>query len=160
LDLYILNHSVDFQQAIEYDVIKYGNLRQLAEESTKLSEFWFGQEREINKTCQILQEYILQSGTYGISSNATTVQKALEQDICSKKRIARKFWKPYEELKYWYPILMKHKWLTPFFQMKRWFRILFGGTMSRMISSQKVAQCIPESRIFDTKQMLHSLGLD
>lgn len=41
---------------------------------------------------------------------------------------------PYRDLSLLYPDLERHKWLLPFYEVKRWCSILFGGRVKNGIN--------------------------
>ena len=40
---------------------------------------------------------------------------------------------PYEKLKNIYPILQRHKWLTPIMAVRRWIKMINDGRMNRTV---------------------------
>ena len=72
-----------------------------------------------------LEEFILHGGIYGNIENQVAVNKAKSGGKSSG--LAKKIFLSYDQLKFIYPVLQKHKWLTPFFEVVRWFRIVFRG---------------------------------
>lgn len=159
LDLHIMNHSKEYGQLQGCDLLRQGQLMQFATEANKLSEYWFGNEIQIDVMGKTLQKYILQSGVYGTQTNAVAINQAFAKDTSSNKKLIKRIWKPYEEIKYWYPFLINHKWAMPFFQFKRWLQIIFGGTVKRILTNKKMAKNINQTDILELDQMLNALGL-
>ena len=73
--------------------------------------------------------------------------------------ILKKIFLPYSQLKYAYPVLQKHKWLTPLFEVVRWFRIIFKGRAKILSKQLKANKQISEEQTDKTVNLLKQLGL-
>ena len=66
---------------------------------------------------------------------------------------------PYDIIKFHYPVLQKHRWFTPFYEVRRWFKLLFGGGAKRSISTLKKNGAISAEEARNNAMLLDNLGL-
>ena len=66
---------------------------------------------------------------------------------------------PYDELKFHYPILQKHRWLTPIMQIRRWFKLIFCGHARRSMRELSYNRNISKSQADEMKTFLDEIGL-
>ena len=154
IDLYLLNHKVEFDRYKRKKLLEEGGLLKFSECCERLSEIWFGKKTH-DETTTLLQDYILNGGIYGNIQNRASISKYLTK----KRNIFSYLWKPYEELKYWYPNLSKHKWLLPFYEIKRWFQIAFGGALVYKFKENKILNNIEQGQIDKAEKLISDLGL-
>ena len=64
---------------------------------------------------------------------------------------------PYERLKNVYPILQKHKWLTPVMQLRRWYDMIATGRMKRTVGEIKSLKSTPGNT--EIEELLEQLEL-
>ncbi len=122
LDLWILNHRISMDKERRESLLQEAGLLTFANEMGHLSEVWFSgaQENELSKE---MQTFILRAGLYGGMENNVAIQKKKKGG--RGKYLRRRIFLPYKSLKEKYPILEKHKWLFPFYQIRRWVGIVF-----------------------------------
>ena len=86
---------------------------------------------------EALGEYVLTGSTYGDMKKRV----AIRQSVKGSKFLAVfiRVFPRYDSLKLSYPILEKHKWLFPFYQVVRWCRLLFTKDAERSIAELKLA---------------------
>jgi len=58
-----------------------------------------------------------------------------------------------------FPALKKHKLLTPICEVRRWFRILFGGRARRSARELRVSTTLSEEKIDRTGELMEKIGL-
>lgn len=157
LDLWILNHNVEYQHREREALLRKGGLLRFALAAEKLSEVWFSDAPMDEKT-RWVSDYILRGSLYGDDSNRAALGQA---KTGGKLRyiLTRRVFMPYEYLKADYPILEKHKWLTPFCQVARWFRSLCRGEWRRRVRELQLNATVSETEAASAKDMLHYLGL-
>ncbi len=130
LDLWILNHRLPFDCAKRESLLRDGGLLKFAEGCEALSEVWFG-GAEPDELTKRLEQYILGGGMYGKIENMVAVQK--NQDGGRLRYIFKRLFMPYEKIKNVYPILQRHKWLTPVMEIRRWYDMIATGRMKRTV---------------------------
>lgn len=156
IDFWILesNCCVDNK---EYEVLlKRGKLYEFSEAVRKLSKVWFGDAEKDGLTEQ-MESYILDGGVYGDSKNRIAVRR--QEKGSSKKYLFSRIFLPYDELKFHYPILQKHRFLTPIIEIVRWFRLIFCGDSKRVLAEIHQINKITEQETESTGKFLADIGL-
>lgn len=93
----------------------HGNLLKFANVARKLSRIWFSNE-PYDFISQQMEDYILRGGVYGNNENRITVQQQKKGGRI--KYALLKIFIPYDVIKFHYPILQKHRCLTPFMEVR------------------------------------------
>ncbi|MBO5078603.1 MAG: nucleotidyltransferase family protein [Oscillospiraceae bacterium] len=134
LDVWILDrkaHDAAARQAL----LAEGGLAKFAQGARKVAEYWFSGEAPDGMT-RAVSDYILRSGIYGDNANRAAVGQA-KRGGRMKYLLTRRVFMPYDFLKAEYPILKKHKWLTPVYQVVRWIRMLIDGRLRYTVAELK-----------------------
>ena len=123
LDAYLLQRDARYRTESCYQLLQRGGLLTFAKAVEETAETWFG-AIETTELSRDLQDYILYAGMYADTENRIAVQQI-------KKGGRFQYWReriflPYDQLKLQYPNLKNYKILLPFYQVKRWCRLLFG----------------------------------
>ena len=156
LDIWVLNHRVSFDREKRANLLSDGGLSVFAKQAELLSEVWFGNAEHTEITGQ-MEEYILRGGVYGTTTNRVAVQ---QQKQGGKVRYALfKIFIPYDVIKFHYPILQKHKWLTPIMEVRRWGKLIFCGHLKRTVKELKYNNTISEDVAAKTWALLKNVGL-
>ena len=144
IDLWLLNHRVEFDSAKRRQLLEKGGLLTFADAAERISEYWMNltpldSERYADS---VLKDYVLRGGVYGSDSNKQAVD-SLELPGQTGGLI-KKLWKPYSQLKYWYPHLNGRRYLLPFYEVKRWI-LLIQNTVGSSFRSKRTrtAPCVP-----------------
>ncbi len=156
LDTWILNHRLPLNQEKRDELLEKGGYLPFERAAQALAEVWFS-ERETSPLTEQMEYYILHGGVYGTIDNRVAVEQA-------KKKSRFRYWLsriflPYRQLKLTYPVLEKHKYLTPVFWVVRLVRKLFGGGVKKSIQEINVSASLSEDRLEKTAEMLKELGL-
>lgn len=156
LDLWILDHRVQYDLDRRNQLLEEGKLLIFADACRKLSEVWFSNVQPDDVSVQ-MQKYILHGGVYGNLDNRVAVQ----QKRCGGKvrYIMSRIFLPYDSLKVLYPTLQKHRWLMPIMQVRRWFRLLLKGRMKQSLHELNVNKTMAQEKIAETAELLTKLGL-
>ncbi|MBQ7879523.1 MAG: nucleotidyltransferase family protein [Clostridia bacterium] len=121
IDTYLLNKCWKFDKEKVEELLQIGKLAAFAITIERLSRIWFEGET-YDKLTKDTEDYILRGGVHGTMDN----QVALQVEKKGKKGyIFNRIFEPYSTLKIKYPKLQKHKWLYPFYQVKRWCKYIF-----------------------------------
>lgn len=156
LDLYILEKNLSFDSEKLGQMIESCNLTKFFEAVNALARAWFGGE-ELPEQYRQIQSYILRGGVYGTLEHKVTVRQA--QKGGKRKYLFSRIFMPYEELKVAYPALEKRKWLTPFYQVRRWGSILFGGRIKKSVLELNTSAAVTQEDSDRLKQMMEELEL-
>lgn len=104
-----------------------------------------------------LELYVLRGGTFGNLSNKVLINQTNAGSRAAN--LKQRIWQPFDLLSMYYPVLKRHKWLFPFFQIVRWFRVLLSGRLNRSLMEIRTAASISDQQLERTRQILTSLGL-
>ena len=156
IDLWILD-KLEFADQEKRDcLLKKGRLYAFAEASRKISRIWLENKERDNISYQ-MEDYILSGGVYGTSENRITVQQ--QQKGGKLKYALSKIWLPYDRIKYYYPVLQKHRWLMPIMEVRRWFKLVFCGHAKRSISELKYNSSVSSDDAENMQTFLKNIGL-
>ena len=155
LDMWILESNVSYTKK-RRELLERGELLRFSECCEKLSRVWFGGE-EHDDVSNALEEYILRGGVYGSVENRVAAKQTKEGGR-SKYFISRIFL-PYDTLKMVYPVLQKHKWLLPLMQVRRWFRVVFGGRAKVAMHELEANRSMSRESIDSTEKLFENIGL-
>lgn len=160
VDIWVLKHSNVFNWEKAHCLLESGGLSAFALAVENIACYWFEDENiELSRVEQDLQQFVLGGGVYGSMDNLALVESNHDKSKSQNSSFINKIWKPYDTLVYWYPNLKKHKWLLPYYQFKRWIKILFGGTVKSAIQLKKRSAESDTSKKTSVNQMLDTLGL-
>lgn len=156
IDLWILDHMDEADQSKRDELLSKGGLLQFTNAARKLSNVWFGGEEPDTLSLK-MQDFILCGGVYGSSDNRVALQQ--------KKRGGRigylfsRLFIPYEKLKRYYPVLERHRWLTAFMQVRRWF-MLSNPDVAKMAKREMVVnRSIEKAKADEMNAFLDAIGL-
>jgi len=123
LDLWILNHHVAYNEEKKNTLLQTGGILTFAAATEQLVRVWFSEEAETDVIKQ-MEQYLFSGGIYGNLENQIAMTQA-ETDSKLKSALSKIFL-AYDTIKFQYPILQKHKWLLPFYEVKRWCKLIFA----------------------------------
>lgn len=156
IDLWVIKNKVGFDEEKAQKMLQESGLLAFYERSTDLVNVWF-EGNEHSEITQEMEDYVLQGGVYG----------TLEQHIAmSQNKKGGKFrhlmgriFLPYKSMVIYYPSLKKCPILFPFYQVRRWFRILFCGGRKAAMNEIKLNQSLSEEKKQAAKRLIDELGL-
>lgn len=156
IDLWILDNLEGDFAAKRNELLERGELLKFAESARKISRVWFGSEDHDDVTLE-MEKYILRGGAFGTAENRISVQQ--QKKGGSWRYIKNEIFLSYEHIKHMYPVLKKHRWLTPVMQVRRWFRIIFEGRAGQAISDLKYSRSMTRKENAKVKEFLKRIGL-
>lgn len=156
IDLWILDNMDRGDQGKCDGLLKQGGLLRFAEVARLLSRVWLDKAEHTEITRQ-MEQYILSGGVYGTSKNRITVQQ--QKKGGRLKYALSKIFIPYDVIKFHYPILQKHRWLTPIMEVRRWFKLAFCGHAKRVMSELRYNQSVSSTEAENTQRFLKDIGL-
>lgn len=156
LDLWILNHRVEHDGKKRDAKLAECGLTEFAAASVHLSEVWFG-TAEHTRLTQAMEDYIVGAGVYGSVENWAQVRQA--QNGGKAKSLFKRLWLPYDRLKWSYPKLEGRRYLQPYYEAKRFFKMISSGRMGRSIQEVKTNQSMDLRRREELRAMLDQLGI-
>ncbi len=156
IDLWLLEKTLTFDKEILNALLSEAKLSRFYESVKKLAAIWLDGEEYID-IARRMEAYILRGGVYGTLQNKVLVQ---QQRTSGKfAYMIKRIFLPYDKLKQLYPVVIKHRWLSPLMQARRWCRIVFGGRAKRSIQELTYSANISKSTSDEMKSFLDELGL-
>lgn len=156
LDIWVLNHCKNADSGKRDALLAAGGLDSFAASAERLSQVWFDGAEHTDLTKQ-MEQYLLSGGVYGTTENRVSVQQVRKG---GKFRYAlSRIWLPYDVLKFQYPSLDGKRLLLPFYEVRRWFRLLFRGNVKRSVHELKVNSTTTKDEQDAAKRMLSELRL-
>jgi len=130
-------------------------LEKFAMAAKTLSEVWFDHKPADDLSLQ-MQDYLLQGGVFGSSENRVALHQAEKGGRLGYFK--SRMFAPYEKLKRYYPILMKHRWLMPVMQVRRWLMIFNSDVFNRTKRELRTNHSIDSARADEMHFLLKKLG--
>jgi len=120
LDVWMMHHRMQGDEEGRRLLLEEGGLRTFSDAVTHLSEVWFS-GAPFDDSTRRLTTYILRGGAYGEMDNRLLIQR-LSKGRCGYLR--SRLFTSYDRLCYYYPVIKGRRWLIPYGQLRRWFRLL------------------------------------
>ncbi len=156
MDLWIMSHRMEYDAEKREKILKDGNLTAFATGAEALTDCWFG-DRTPDELTRQMEQFVLWGGTFGNIQNKAIVGQAREGS--KAKYLLSRVFLPYSTMKQVYPILQKHKWLTPVYHPVRWAEMVFRGDMGRAVNEVKHTGETNTSQRDAMAQMLRELDM-
>lgn len=157
VDLYLLEKKAEYDDEVLREICNEGGLSAFKTKSEQLSSVWM-ENKEHNDETKMYENFILGGGVYG-SLEAASAIKHVTMGSKGKYIMSRVF-QPYNILKEKYPVLRKHKWLTPAFQVRRWFSIMTSDKKKLAPEIFKAGSSVSKEKTAQNLAFLKSVGLD
>ena len=156
MDLWVLRHRSDFDESGTRALCESVGLLPFFEGFLSLSEAWFS-GKEKDELSALMQDFILRGGIYGTRENRVNAGAGQKK---SRLRYAlSRIFLPMRYLSLSYPILKKHPMLMPFYQAKRWCRILFGKKRAGALAELSATASLDKGAKEATALLFDRLGL-
>lgn len=155
VDLFLLEKSFPFDRKKLLFMLEETGIKTFYEASVRYAEVWFT-EREHDEVTRLMHSYLLGGGAYG-SKEKSILSKNINKNKFSY--IFGRIFLPYEYLCITYPRLKDKPYLTPFYQVKRWCRIVSKGRVG--VSAMEFAMCsnISDENKKQMADMFEKVGL-
>lgn len=157
LDLYLIHHQMPYNDEKLKILCREAKIETFYEYVIQLSEVWFGESSHTPVT-SAMEEYILHGGTYGTKDNSIAMDQT-RQNGGHARYIRGRIFMPYKALKMKYPILKKHKYLTPVYQVVRWEKMLSSGKFKKYIAELHLSKHINQEQLDNAEKLLEALKL-
>lgn len=157
LDVYLLLRFVAIDRERLAKLCEAGGIAKFLEQAIALGEYWFADKTPAPLT-EKLGEYVLNGGVYGSTENKVMLQQA--KSGSRFKYILSRIWLPYKWLKYTYPSLEGKRWLTFFYQIRRWFSVVFKRKkIKKGLNEVTLSQQMDKRQYEETKKLMQELEL-
>ncbi len=156
IDLWILDRMDGGDTGARAALLEKGGLLAFAKAARQLSRCWLENEL-LTETAQKMQEFILSGGLYGTSQNRVTLQQKRKGGRMGY--LLSRMFVPHARLKQYYPVLEKHRWLTPVMQVRRW-GMLLRPDVARMAKNELSAnRRVDKEKSDEMDRFLQEIGL-
>ena len=156
IDLVVLDRIAGVDKAKRDGLLSAGGLLQFANVVRKQSSIWFGGEEADELSIQ-MQSFILHGGVYGSFDNRVALQQKNKGGKIGY--LLSRIFIPYDKLRRYYPVLNKHRWLTPFMQIRRWFMLLRPDVAKMAKQELTTNKNIDKSKADEMNLFLDNIGL-
>lgn len=156
LDVWVMNHRMEFDPDPRKALLAEGELTAFGRASERLAEIWFS-GAPMDEDSQNFQNFVLSGGTYGTVKNRVNLQQ--EQKGGKLKFALGRIFLSYDILKHQFPVLQKHRWLTPLYQVVRWCRLLFCGGVKRSVQELQTTAGVSQEEQSAAGKLLRYLEL-
>ncbi len=156
LDLYIIDTKFQYSKEELKKLTDEAGITKFSVEAFNTAHAWFG-NGSWDDTTTLMSDYIFDAGIYGTFENQ--VAASLAHNGTKFKNLAERIFMPYNKLKVIYPIIKKYPILTPWFEVQRWFRILFKDRMKHQLVIMKHNANITEEKQEKVTTLMENLGL-
>ena len=157
IDLWILNHKIEFERNKREHLLKKGNLLKFEQAVYHLCEVLFDDATSDDKTDMFI-DYIFNSGTYGSLYNDIALKRMNDR----KSKLVYYFnriFMPCRELIILYPSLKSKQWLYPYYLLRRWLRILFYKNHKRLVAELQSNSALNGRKMKIFEEIYNSLDL-
>ena len=121
LDALLILEKANLNKEKCYEFLSKIELLAFAKEVESLLAVWF-KDKKPTKLDKEFANFVILGGLYGTMENRVYVQTKRKKG--KARLVMSRIFLPYEQLKFQYPIVQKHKILVPFYQVRRWFNLL------------------------------------
>lgn len=155
LDVFLLQKHLKIDENKLNTMLESCGIIKFYNELLTLANVWFG-DAENTPITSLMSEYILSGGVYGDYKNKFAVQKATKT---KNNYIRSRIFLSRELLESKYPTLKKHKWLLPFYQMRRWMNAVFSGKVKKVGKELGEYDSVTNENKEKVQQMLNELEI-
>lgn len=156
IDLWILDHMDNADTAGRNALLDRGGLRPFADVSRVLSDVWFGGRAPDELSLQ-MQDFLLRGGVYGSADNRVALGQKKKGGRMGY--VLSRIFIPYTQLKRYYPVLEKHRWLMPLMQVRRWFMLLQPDVAKMARREMAVNGNLSKAKAAEMSSFLDEIGL-
>ena len=156
LDLWILDKQNGYDEVTRDALLERGALLKFTTAARSLSSVWFDGMEHTETTSQ-MEQYLLFGGVYGNIENRVALQQ--QKKGGKFKYIVSRLFLPYNTIKFQYPILQKHRWLTPVMQVRRWLKLILRGGIKRSMNEINVNAKMSDDKKESATELLERIGL-
>lgn len=155
IDLWILEQHLSIDRESLEKILKQAELYEFYRVVNSLASYWMDQDETEEQIVLAVEKYVLLGGAYGTRSQNAAVGRV------KKGGRLKYFWSrifmPYESLAILYPVIKRHRILTPFCQIARWFGAVFK---SKRIKKEIITvNATTDEQVENMKRLLDGLGL-
>ena len=156
IDLWFIKKNLDYDNGKLNTLLIERNLKKFSDTVFNMTENLFN-SKPLNALQEELLNFVLDAGAYGSIENRVAVRH-IKNKSRIKYALSRIFSKR-KSLKYAYPVLEKHPWLSPFCQVHRWFKIILKGRAKSAFEEFSANHNMADEKIKRVNYLLNELEI-
>ncbi len=157
LDIWLLRKALEYNEQELDALCEQAELTVFKKNVYQLIDVWL-EGKEHTELTLSMERFLFGGGVYGTISNRVILEQA--QAGGKAKNLIYRLFLPYHLLKRRYPVLKKHKWLTPVFWVVRWFQSLSKERIERSVCEIKENAENSSEDIKSAERFLAAVGLN
>ena len=155
-DIWLLEEKLEYNRTTLSEYCRACGIESFREKLVALSLVWF-EDGEYDEVTSHMAEYILEAGVYGATENKVAINQSKQGSKLGY--LWRRIFIPYDDLKFYYPKLQEKKYLLPYYEVKRWCRLVFGGDLKRSVNEIKTGVSMSDEKSNYVNSLLEKLEL-
>lgn len=158
IDLWLIETKVSYDREEFYAYCEASGLLTFASELRTIAEVWFGEgiHTELSRR---MEEYILFGGVYGNEQSSMAAERSRMKGTSRWRYWVNRVFIPYAILKNHDELLKKYPVLYPYYQVKRWFKLLNPESRKNIVKEIVVSQSLEQETVDKVKGLFCELGL-
>ena len=156
IDLQLLRKNMPFDINGFDKLLKRTELLTFKNAAYALCDVWFSEAEHTDLT-ERLERFIVSGGVYGSAKNSFAVAKG--ENIKQRSYIFKTAFLPRENLECLYPNLKKHRWLLPFYQVKRWFKFFDKSKRKNILDTANAEKAVSSQEANSAQLLMQDLKL-
>ncbi len=156
LDLWIIENKFPYDKEKLNKLLCEAGLERFFAVALQTSMTWYGTKKSDDMT-ELLEEYIFNAGIYGNFENMAAV--SVVRSGGKLKALMGRVFMPRKLLKHQFPILEKYPVLTPFYEVKRWGRIIFKDKAKNQMEIARHNNSLTDEKRQKMEKLIDHLGL-
>lgn len=157
LDLWILERRVEFDASKREQLLQEGGLLTFTNVARNVAAHWFSATELEDALSAQFERFILEGGVYGTIKNKAAVNRRKKGGI---KYIFSAVFISNQALAYLFPVVEKHKWLGPLFQVVRWVKLLSEGKLKQGVQDIQIKASVSAEEEMTAGRIMKHLGLE
>lgn len=156
MDLSVLDSHLNIDRKVLNSLLKEAGLIEFEKACRNLAEVWF-KGLEHSEFTKDMENFIFSAGVFGSLQNTVAVRQVKANG--KRKYFFSRMFMPYDRLKKIYPSLEGKRFLLFFYQVRRWFYVIFHGRAKRTFREIKINNTLSEEQRDKIIKMFGKLDL-
>ena len=156
VDLWLLRTKTDYDEAAVRALCDESGLDRFYDASCRLTRRWFTGDDTPDDLLDEMQEYCFSGGIFGTQKQAET---AARRGKGKRQYLLRRVFMPRDSMEKLYPQLKEHPYRLPYYEVKRWGKLLRPETRAHFRQEAKLNQNTDAAAVERTHRFLSRLGL-
>ncbi len=156
IDLFLMKKHLEFDESKLEKMLVECSLKRFYEISVSLADAWLAHGKYDELLAEV-ERFILKGGVYGDVENGIAAGNVRTGG--KFKYALQRIFQPYDVIKQKYPILKKYRWLTPVYEVRRWFSLLLRGKAARSIKELNTNSSVSQDKVIAMRDLLAKMEL-